>query len=277
MGAKERQFVVDVDGQEVHVPRKRVRKDKTGGSATTREKFAEEKVFNAMPFTPVGDAQKLGAYYLQEGRKIVALQGPAGGGKSILAAWHAANLLREKSIHKLFLVRPYESCGRTIGAVPGTENEKLSVIFTSILEHLSKFLGKAQLAYMLEKKVIEFKSVEWLRGYSFEDGVFVLCEEAQGFDTDLMQMMTTRVGDGAQLCLTGDWRQKDIRKETGLLYLSQLLEAIKVNPPKFLDKEDIYELENNIGFVNFTFEDSGRRSKLTKALVKAFYFEKENK
>jgi len=130
-------------------------------------------------------------------------------------------------------------------------------------------------AYTLEKKVIEFKSVEWLRGYSFEDGVFVLCEEAQGFDTDLMQMMTTRVGDGAQLCLTGDWRQKDIRKETGLLYLSQLLEAIKTNPPKFLDKEDIYELENNIGFVNFTFEDSGRRSKLTKALVKAFYFEKE--
>ncbi|WP_391560319.1 PhoH family protein [Robertmurraya sp.] len=275
MGAKQRQIMMEVDGLEVAVPRTRTRKTKVGGSAVNRDKFAEEKVFNAMPFTPIGDAQKLGAYYLQEGRKIVALQGPAGGGKSILAAWHAANLLREKSIHKLFLVRPYESCGRTIGAVPGSETEKLAVIFTSILEHLSKFLGKAQLAYMLEKKVVEFKSVEWLRGYSFEDGVFVLCEEAQGFDTDLMQMMTTRVGDGAQLCLTGDWRQKDIRKETGLSYLSQLLESIKENPPKFLDKEDIYELENNIGFVNFTFEDSGRRSKLTKALVKAFYFEKE--
>lgn len=275
MGAKNRQTIVEVDGISVPVPRTRTRKTKTGGSAVNRDKFAEEKVFNAMPFTPIGDAQKLGAYYLQEGRKIVALQGPAGGGKSILAAWHAANQLRDKSIHKLFLVRPYESCGRTIGAVPGTETEKLSMIFTSILEHLSKFLGKAQLAYMLEKKVVEFKSVEWLRGYSFEDGVMVLCEESQGFDTDLMQMMTTRVGDGAQLCLTGDWRQKDIRKETGLRYLSQLLETIKSNPPKFLDAEDIYELENNIGFVNFTFEDSGRRSKLTKALVKAFYFEGE--
>lgn len=274
MGAKSRQTIVEVDGIEVSVPRARTRKTKAGGSAVNRDKFAEEKVFNAMPFTPIGEAQKLGAYYLQEGRKIVALQGPAGGGKSILAAWHASNQLRDKAIHKLFLVRPYESCGRTIGAVPGSETEKLSMIFTSILEHLSKFLGKAQLSYMLEKKVVEFKSVEWLRGYSFEDGVMVLCEEAQGFDTDLMQMMTTRVGDGAQLCLTGDWRQKDIRKETGLLYLSQLLESIKTNPPKFLDAEDIYELENNIGFVNFTFEDSGRRSKLTKALVKVFYFEK---
>lgn len=274
MGAKNRQTIVEVDGISVPVPRTRTRKTKAGGSAVNRDKFAEEKEFHAMPFTPMGDAQKLGAYYLQEGRKIVALQGPAGGGKSILAAWHAANQLRDKSIHKLFLVRPYESCGRTIGAVPGSETEKLAVIFTSILEHLSKFLGKAQLAYMLEKKVVEFKSVEWLRGYSFENGVMVLCEEAQGFDTDLMQMMTTRVGDGAQLCLTGDWRQKDIRKETGLLYLNQLLETIKLNPPKFLDAEDIYELENNIGFVNFTFEDSGRRSKLTKALVKAFYFEK---
>lgn len=274
MGGHSRAFVVQVDGESVAVPRKRVRKDKVG-QKPANGKFDEEKQFNSMPFTPIGEAQTLGAKYLQEGRKIVALQGPAGGGKSILAAWHAANLLKAKQIDKLFLVRPYESCGRTIGAVPGTENEKLAVIFTSILEHLSKFLGKAQLSYMLEKKVVEFKSVEWLRGYSFEDGVMVLCEESQGFDTDLMQMMTTRVGDGAQLCMTGDWRQKDIRKETGLSYLSQLLETIKENPPKFLDKEDIYELENNIGFVNFTFEDSGRRSKLTKALVKAFYFEKE--
>lgn len=274
MGSKQRDFVVDIDGEEVTFPRKRTRKTKQGGSATTREKFMEEKTFNAMQFHPIGDAQKLGAKYLQEGRKIVCLQGPAGGGKSILAAWHGANLLKEKAIDKLFLVRPYESCGRTIGAVPGTEAEKLSVIFTSILEHLSKFLGKAQLAYMLEKKIIEFKSVEWMRGYSFEGGVYVICEESQGFDTELMQMLTTRIGESAQLCLTGDWRQADIRKETGLKYLNELMQSLGTNPPSYLDKEDIYELSNNVGFVNFTFEDSGRRSKLTKALVKLFYYEK---
>lgn len=273
MGSRERAFVVQVDGQDIAVPRKRVRKDKIGKPAVNH-KYDDEKEFNSMHFKPIGDAQTLGAQYLQEGRKIVALQGPAGGGKSILAAWHAANLLKAKSIHKLFLVRPYESCGRTIGAVPGTEGEKLAVIFTSILEHLTKFLGKTQLSYMLEKKVIEFKSVEWMRGYSFEDGVFVLCEEVQGFDTDLMQMLTTRIGDGAQLCMTGDWRQKDIRKETGLKYLSEVVEAANNTPPEFLDDEDIQEIKNNIGFVNFTFEDSGRRSKLTKALVKLFYFEK---
>lgn len=269
MGSSRGHLVV-VDGEEKFVPRVKTRKTKVA----TKEKFEAEKEFNSIPFKPIGPAQELGAKYLQEGRKIVCLQGPAGGGKSILAAWHAANLLKAKEIDKLYLVRPYESCGRTIGAVPGTEAEKLSVIFTSILEHLTKFLGKAQLAYMLEKKIVEFKSVEWMRGFSFEDGCFVLCEESQGFDTDLMQMLTTRVGDGAQLCLTGDWRQKDIRKETGLLYLDGLLKSIKENPPKFLDEEDIRELENNIGFVNFTFEDSGRRSKLTKALVKAFYYEK---
>lgn len=273
MGAKERQFVVDVDGQEVHVPRKRVRKNKVGGTPTSNPKFDGEKEFNSMHFVPIGPAQTLGAEYLKEGRKIVCLQGPAGGGKSILAAWHAANLLKEKRIDKLYLVRPYESCGRTIGAVPGTEKEKLAVIFTSILEHLKKFLGKTQLAYMLEKNVIEFKSVEWMRGFSFEDGCFVLCEESQGFDTDLMQMLTTRIGDGAQLCLTGDERQKDIRKVTGLSYLNAMLESVVKNPPSYLDKEDVDQLVNNIGFVNFTFEDSGRRSKLTKALVKLFYHE----
>jgi len=277
MGSRERMIMMEVDGVEVAVPRTKTRKTKasTGGSAVTREKFKEEQAFKSMPFTPIGDAQKLGAKYLEEGRKIVCLQGPSGGGKSILAAWYAANQLKDKEIHKLYLVRPYESCGRTIGAVPGTEKEKLSVIFTSILEHLSKFLGKAQMAYMLEKNVIEFKSVEWLRGFSFEDGVLVICEESQGFDTDLMQMLTTRVGDGAQLCLTGDERQKDIRKTTGLSYLNKMLESLKTNPPAYLDSEDIDQLTNNIGFVNFTFEDSGRRSKLTKALVKLFYFDKD--
>lgn len=272
MGARERNIIMEVDGNDVVVPRKRIRKSKSGGSQPNH-KFDSEKEFNAMPFKPCGPAQELGAKYLQEGRKLVALQGPAGGGKSILAAWHAANLLRNKQIDRLYLVRPYESCGRTIGAVPGTEKEKLSVIFTSIIEHLRKFLGSANLAYMLEKNIIQFKSVEWMRGYSFEDGCFVLCEESQGFDVELMQMLTTRIGDGAQMCLTGDERQKDIRKKTGLSYLNEQIEAIKSNPPPYLDKEDINELVNNIGFVNFTFEDSGRRSKLTKALVKMFYYE----
>ena len=31
MGAKERQFVVEVDGQEVHVPRKRTKSTRNGG------------------------------------------------------------------------------------------------------------------------------------------------------------------------------------------------------------------------------------------------------
>jgi phosphate starvation-inducible PhoH-like protein len=237
-----------------------------------KEKFKEEREFRGMYFKPDGPAQTLGSEYLAEGRKIVILHGPAGGGKSILAAWHAANLLKTNQINKLYLVRPYESCGRSIGAVPGTEKEKLAVIFTSIIEHLTKFLGKEDMELKLRKDIIEFKSIEWMRGASFEN-CFVLCEESQGLDTDLMQMLTTRVGENAQLCLTGDERQKDIRKTTGLSYLNTQINNIKENPPAFLDAEDLDQLVNNIGFVNFTFEDSGRRSKLTKALVKLFYHE----
>ena len=42
MGGHNRNFVVAIDGEEVQVPRKRVRKNKVGGSAVTREKFVEE-------------------------------------------------------------------------------------------------------------------------------------------------------------------------------------------------------------------------------------------
>lgn len=272
MGARERLIMVEVDGVEVGVPRKSVRKTRNGGRKAPKEKFDFEKESVAMPFKPIGDAQTLALDYMQSGRKVVLLTGPAGGGKSIVAAYHAANQLREKEIDKLYLVRPYEPCGRSIGAVPGTESEKLSVIFTSIIDHLTKFLGKQQIAYMLEKKIIEYKSVEWLRGTSFEEGCLVLCEEVQGFDVDMLQMLTTRIG-GAQLLCTGDERQKDIKRTTGISYLKEQLEAIKASPPKYLDEEDINELTTNIGFVTFTFEDSGRRSKLTKALVKLFYYE----
>ena len=44
MGAKEREFVVDVDGQEVHVPRKRTRKTRNGGvKPEVKEKFVDER------------------------------------------------------------------------------------------------------------------------------------------------------------------------------------------------------------------------------------------
>ena len=57
MGAKTREFVLDVDGQEVHVPRKRTRKTRNGGvKQENKEKFCSVSC-NRKPLLPLNYKQ----------------------------------------------------------------------------------------------------------------------------------------------------------------------------------------------------------------------------
>lgn len=68
MGARERLIMMEVDGVEVGVPRKSVRKTRNGGRKAPKEKFDLEKESVAMPFKPIGEAQTLALDYMQSGR-----------------------------------------------------------------------------------------------------------------------------------------------------------------------------------------------------------------
>lgn len=218
---------------------------------------------------PKNPNQKLALSYLNSGTPIVFLTGSAGTGKSMLAAYRGASLLKQKKIKKLYLVRPAVSVGKSVGLLPGDIKEKLAPYFAQTMSHLEKFLGFGAMQYNLEKDVIEMKPVEYLRGMSFED-CMVIAEEVQNFTKEEMEMMLTRLGENCTIVFTGDTKQHDLKGVSGLEQTVKLLNSVRGERPAYMSDEDLYELDEGIGIVQFKPEDVVR-SGLTKAFVKLYY------
>jgi phosphate starvation-inducible PhoH-like protein len=233
------------------------------------EEGGQQYVASMPRFEAKNANQKLALTYLNEGRPVVFLTGSAGTGKSMIAAFHTAKLLKAKKIEKVYLVRPAVSVGKSVGMLPGTVEEKLAPFFAQTLEHMGKFLGKGEMQYLTEKKVIEMVPVEYLRGRSFENCV-VVAEEVQNFTAEEMEMCLTRLGEGCQFIFTGDTKQHDLRGVSGLATTLNLFKKVFDDAPDYLLDEDLDEMESGVGVVQFLPQDV-LRSGLTRAFVKMYY------
>lgn len=241
----------------------------------TKEKFLEvaREVVGTQPLMPKFEAantrQKQALAMLNEGRSVVFLSGSAGTGKSMIAAYRAATLLKQKKADKIYLVRPAVSVGKSVGLVPGDLNEKLSHYFAQTVAHLEYFMGKGFTKYCLEHEVIELRAVEYLRGTSFENCVCIF-EEIQNFTDEEFEMVLTRLGNGAQFILTGDFRQHDLKGVSGLSTTIKMLQRMQDEQPDYLSDDDLQIMEDMIGIVEFQPEDVVR-SGLTRAFVKMYH------
>lgn len=220
-------------------------------------------------FEAANQNQKVALAMLKAGKTVLFLTGSAGVGKSMIAAYHASCQLKQKKIQKVYLVRPAVVVGKSIGLLPGDVKEKLTPYFAQTVAHLEKFMGYGFLQYCLEKDVIEMKPVEYLRGMSFENAL-VVAEECQNFTKEEMEMMLTRMGDNATIIFTGDQKQHDLRGNSGLEETLQLLNKMTSSAPHYLNHEDLNEIDEGVGMVQFT-PDDVVRSGLTKAFVKIYY------
>lgn len=257
----------------------RTRKDKIEtvvAKPSPKEKFMrgldEIESMRASPvpkFVPATENQKIAVAMLRKGVKILFLQGSAGTGKSMLAAWWAATLKKEKKVDKIYLVRPAVVTGKSVGLLPGTEYEKLEPYFVQTLIHLDKFMGHGFMNYCVEHNEIELKSGEYLRGRSFEDSI-VLVEEAQNFTDSDLEMVLTRLGKNTTFILTGDQKQNDLRGGSGLSTTIDLINRTIADQPLYLDSDDLDSLEDLVGVVQFMPEDCVRDG-LTRAFVKMYY------
>lgn len=214
--------------------------------------------------------QKKQLAFLQEGRPIVLAAGAAGTGKSIIAAYHGAKLLKEKKIDKIWLVRPNVVVGNTIGLLPGNIDEKLTPFFVQTFAHFEKFLGKGFLKYCKEKKIIEMAALEHLRGFSFENS-YVILEECQGLKAEEFELIMTRIGEGAQFCLTGDQKQAAKKDQSGLGDFIKMLEDVLYFQPDYLDAEDLKTFSKDIGIVKYEPKDNVR-SGTSRAFTKLYHF-----
>ena len=134
--------------------------------------------------------------------------GPAGTGKTYLAAAFGAHLLYERRVERLVLSRPALEAGERLGFLPGDIREKIDPYLRPLYDALFETLGEQSLKLM-ESGVIEVAPLAFMRGRTLSRA-FVILDEAQNCTSAQMKMFLTRLGEDSRMVVTGDPSQSDL-------------------------------------------------------------------
>ncbi len=154
--------------------------------------------------------------------------GPAGTGKTFLAAAAAVAELRRGTFRKLILCRPAVEAGERLGFLPGDIEAKVNPYLRPLYDALFALLDPAQVRRFIDHDVIEIAPLAYMRGRTLERA-FVILDEAQNTTPKQMQMFLTRMGLHSRIVVTGDVTQIDLPhgQQSGLIEASRILEEVE--------------------------------------------------
>jgi len=154
--------------------------------------------------------------------------GPAGTGKTFLAAVQAVRMLQERKVERLILTRPAVEAGERLGFLPGDLQQKVDPYLRPLYDALHTLLGQERTTALIEKNVIEVAPLAYMRGRTLADA-FVILDEAQNTTAAQMRMVLTRLGEGSRMVVTGDPTQIDLPagQLSGLIEAAQVLEGVE--------------------------------------------------
>ena len=150
--------------------------------------------------------------------------GPAGTGKTYLAAAAGLYLLREKKCDRIILVRPVVEAGESLGFLPGDLKEKINPYLRPLFDAISDMIEPRVFKDLLENEIIEIAPLAYMRGRTLSRA-FVILDEAQNTTREQMKMFLTRAGNGTKMVINGDVTQTDLPKSviSGLVHASSIL------------------------------------------------------
>jgi len=134
--------------------------------------------------------------------------GPAGTGKTYIAAAFGAHLLYERRIERLILSRPALEAGERLGFLPGDIREKIDPYLRPLYDALFEVMGD-QCVKLMESGVIEVAPLAFMRGRTLARA-FVILDEAQNCSSAQMRMFLTRLGEDARMVVCGDSTQSGL-------------------------------------------------------------------
>ena len=165
--------------------------------------------------------------------------GPAGTGKTFLAAACAVDALEQEKVSRIILTRPAVEAGESLGFLPGDLTQKVDPYLRPLYDALFELMGGDRVAQLTEKQQIEIAPLAFMRGRTLNDA-FVILDEAQNTTKEQMKMLLTRIGYGSKVVITGDITQVDLPKrvDSGLRHALMLLQSINAVRFTFFTSQD---------------------------------------
>lgn len=135
--------------------------------------------------------------------------GPAGTGKTYLAAAVAVSMLSRGQIDRIILSRPAVEAGERLGFLPGDLREKVDPYLRPLYDALYDLMPGDRVMDRLENGEIEIAPLAFMRGRTLTNA-FVILDEAQNTTPVQMKMFLTRLGENSRMAVTGDQSQIDL-------------------------------------------------------------------
>lgn len=161
---------------------------------------------------------------------LVNLSGAAGSGKTILALAAAIEQsMVSKRYRRIIATRSVQGLDEDIGFLPGTEAEKMEPWLGAITDnlealHMEDENTHGSVDYILSKVPLQFKSLNYIRGRSFQQSL-ILIDECQNLTPHQMKTIITRAGSGSKVVCLGNLAQIDTpylsATSSGLTYLTE--------------------------------------------------------
>jgi PhoH-like ATPase len=178
------------------------------------------------------------AFYLVQSDDVdmTVLTGPAGSGKTLIALANGLHaIMEEKQYDKLIIARSTPPIAEDIGFLPGTEEEKMAPWLAAFEDNLEVLHGSDEspfgsIEYIKERANIQFKSLNFMRGRSFNNA-YIIIDECQGLTQFQLKSIVTRVGVNSKIIVLGNLAQIDNKYITpltsGLTYLVEKTKAFE--------------------------------------------------
>ncbi|HEX6936604.1 MAG TPA: PhoH family protein [Actinomycetes bacterium] len=162
---------------------------------------------------------------------IVSLGGRAGTGKSALALCAGLEAVMERQQHrKVVVFRPlYAVGGQDLGYLPGNESEKMNPWAQAVFDTLGALVTGDVVDEILDRGMLEVLPLTHIRGRSLHDA-FVIVDEAQSLERNVLLTVLSRVGQGSRVVLTHDVAQRDNLRVGRHDGVAAVIEALKGHP-----------------------------------------------
>ena len=168
---------------------------------------------------------------LDESIGIVSMGGRAGTGKSALALCAGLEAVLERRQHKKIMVfRPlYAVGGQELGYLPGDAAEKMSPWAQAVFDTLGSVVSSQVVEEVMARGLLEVLPLTHIRGRSLHDA-FVIVDEAQSLERNVLLTMLSRIGSGSRVILTHDVAQRDNLRVGRHDGVAAVIEALKGHP-----------------------------------------------